>query len=325
MQAFIAAGSAIAGVFSPNRARTSLWVAFAGFLVALALFDAHPRIEGGLLKSFLWTAGDIAEYFVYAVSFFIVFWVVLDRWIQGRKLSRKRWPKREQVISEAIFSLTTQFIFLTTVLWLASLYFPERQRANMYTDISEYGWAYYGFTLLLVFFVHDTLFYWFHRLMHWEPLYRWIHKTHHESRDPTPFTTFHFHPVEAVLEAIAGKSIVIVFILMPWHPSVAAIWATGMILFNSIGHLGFEIYPSWWHRVPLFSGKTTAMHHYMHHQRVRGNYGLYFRFWDQLCGTEFKDYEQRYNAMFARIRDNRRDGAGARNPIAPKEAEMQNS
>lgn len=292
---------AIKREFSPNRAQTSIWIAFAGLMASLLAFDAHPRTQGGLFESFWRTTDDIAEYFAYAVAFFVVFWVGLDRLIQGRKLSRRRWPKRTQVISETIFSLVSQFIFLSTVLWMASLFMPEMRRSHMYTDISEYGLAYYALTLFLVFFIHDTAFYWSHRFMHTEKMYRWVHKTHHESRNPTPFTTFHFHPIEALFEAIAGQMILVVLILMPWHASVPAIWATGMIFFNSVGHLGYELYPSWWHRIPLLRQKTTGMHHYMHHQRVGGNYALYFRFWDQVCGTEFKDYEARYDRMFERI------------------------
>ncbi len=292
----------IKDTLSPNRARTSVAYALVGFLLALYFFDLHPDMTGGMFKTFLRTADEIVEYFVYAIVFFIVFWVLLDQYLAKRKLSRHRWPKLGQVISETIFSITSQFIFVSVGLWFTYLLIPNSMYEHSYSDISEYGIAYYLFTLLLVFFAHDTAFYWFHRLMHWEPMYKWIHKTHHESRDPTPFTTFHFHPVEAVLEAIAGQTILFILVLMPWHESVLAVWATGMILFNSIGHLGFEIYPSWWHKVPVVTNKTTAMHHYMHHQRVRGNYALYFRFWDRVCGTEFKDYEARYNAMFDKIK-----------------------
>ncbi len=294
-------------IISPNRARTSVWIAFAGLLVAVLLADAHPWMDGGVAETFAVTFDDIVEYFIFAIAFFIVFWVALDKVFQHRKLSRHRWPKREQVISEAIFSMATQFIFLAVAMWMMVVLFPEQARANRYEDVSEYGWAYYALTLFIVFFLHDTAFYWFHRMMHWPPLYRWIHKTHHESRDPTPFTTFHFHPIESILEAVGGKiALLTVMLTMPWHPSIGPIWMMGMIIFNSIGHLGYEIYPSWWHKVPLLSNKTTAMHHYMHHQRVRGNYALYFRFWDLVCKTEFKDYEARYDAMFEREREAKR-------------------
>ncbi len=30
----------------------------------------------------------------------------------------------------------------------------------------------------------------------------------------------------------------------------------------------------------------TATHHQLHHDRYQCNYGLYFRFWDRLCGTD---------------------------------------
>jgi sterol desaturase/sphingolipid hydroxylase (fatty acid hydroxylase superfamily) len=90
--------------------------------------------------------------------------------------------------------------------------------------------------------------------------------------------------------------------LMPWHISVPIVWGTGQILFNVIAHGGFEIYPRRWLEWPILRWKTPALHHYMHHQRVGGNYGLYFRFWDKLCGTEFKDFEQRYAQIFERDR-----------------------
>ncbi len=35
-------------------------------------------------------------------------------------------------------------------------------------------------------------------------------------------------------------------------------------------------------------GRTiiTASHHHLHHRHYRCNYGLYFRFWDKVCGTD---------------------------------------
>jgi sterol desaturase/sphingolipid hydroxylase (fatty acid hydroxylase superfamily) len=30
----------------------------------------------------------------------------------------------------------------------------------------------------------------------------------------------------------------------------------------------------------------TASHHEEHHAKYNCNYGLYFRFWDRLCGTD---------------------------------------
>ncbi|MBT5837055.1 MAG: fatty acid hydroxylase, partial [Hellea sp.] len=49
---------------------------------------------------------------------------------------------------------------------------------------------------------------------------------------------------------------------------------------------GWEIYPQSW--LDGWWGKNiiTASHHNLHHTNFKGNYGLYFRFWDKLCGTD---------------------------------------
>ncbi|MBC7619778.1 MAG: hypothetical protein H7293_12485 [Candidatus Saccharibacteria bacterium] len=35
----------------------------------------------------------------------------------------------------------------------------------------------------------------------------------------------------------------------------------------------------------------------MHHETARGNYGLWFTWWDRLCGTENVAYVQRFDAV----------------------------
>lgn len=35
----------------------------------------------------------------------------------------------------------------------------------------------------------------------------------------------------------------------------------------------------------------------MHHEKMRGNYGLYFNFWEHLIGTNHPDYESRFRAV----------------------------
>ncbi|MEM9173950.1 MAG: sterol desaturase family protein [Myxococcota bacterium] len=269
----------------------------------------HPAFQADPQRRLSFLFDEIQHYLLFAAGAFVLFWLVLDRPLARRKLARHPRPALGQVISESVFSIASKLVMVATSMWISYVAYTGGAADQRYTDLAEYGYAYYGFTLFAVFFVHDTWFYWFHRLMHRPELFRTIHRTHHESRDPTPFTTFHFHPLEAVLEGVAGKAIILPLMLLPWHTSVPIVWASGMVLFNTIAHLGYEVYPSWWHRVPILSGKTTAMHHYLHHQRVAGNYALYFRFWDRLCGTEFPDFEARYADRFRRE---------ARPPTAPQ-------
>jgi Flavodoxin reductases (ferredoxin-NADPH reductases) family 1 len=41
----------------------------------------------------------------------------------------------------------------------------------------------------------------------------------------------------------------------------------------------------------------TATNHSLHHTQYNGNYGLYFRFWDIVCGTELKDTRQLFSEI----------------------------
>ena len=40
---------------------------------------------------------------------------------------------------------------------------------------------------------------------------------------------------------------------------------------------------------------NTTTNHAMHHEKMRGNYGLYFNVWDRLMGTNHAEYEERFD------------------------------
>jgi sterol desaturase/sphingolipid hydroxylase (fatty acid hydroxylase superfamily) len=50
--------------------------------------------------------------------------------------------------------------------------------------------------------------------------------------------------------------------------------------------MGFEIFPKTWVNGWFGRHVITASHHDVHHSRYNSNYGLYFRFWDQLFKTD---------------------------------------
>lgn len=239
------------------------------------------------------------EYFLYGGIFFAVFTWGLAKWFPNRKLSRKPSHSGEQIWREVAFSLSSNVLSIATGLWLVLS--NEALQANMYRDIHGPGGIIYVVaTTFALFLAHDTCFYWSHRALHHPKLFPLFHRVHHDSVEPTPFTTFSFHPVESVIQDLNSLLALVILLVIPWHPASLVAFSLGVTLFNLLGHMGFEIYPRTWHRWPILGWKTTCYHHYMHHQRSGGNYGLYFRFWDRLCGTEFKDYEARQDALFAR-------------------------
>jgi ring-1,2-phenylacetyl-CoA epoxidase subunit PaaE len=133
--------------------------------------------------------------------------------------------------------------------------------------------------------------------MHLPRFYKFFHKVHHESTDPSPLTAFAFHPSEAVIEQMMG--FVLPFFL-PLNFWVIIVWQVFSMLNNVMAHLGYEMYPKGWVKFPLLKYKVASTHHNMHHQLFNGNYALYFTWWDKWMGTEFKEYETRHEQIFER-------------------------
>ncbi len=280
------------------KAYTSPIIAILGTVAALFALALHPDVQRSPSEIWEYFLGSNIEYFVYGIVFFVVFTLGLARLFPLRKLSKKPFPKWDQIIHEITFSISSNVVMLAAGIWIV---ISETQiLATQYTDIDQYGWPYALFLTFLLFFLHDAAFYWSHRIMHHKAFFNTFHRVHHDSVEPTAFTTYSFHPLEAVMQNLNSLLPVTALLVLPWHEVPLAIFGLGTIIFNVLGHLGFEIYPKNWHKWPILRWKTTGYHHYMHHQRSGGNYGLYFRFWDRLCGTEFKDYEQKQSALFGR-------------------------
>ncbi len=153
----------------------------------------------------------------------------------------------------------------------------------VYSDIHAYPLWWYPVSILLALFLHDTWFYWTHRWMHTPKLFRIAHAVHHASRPPTAWAAMAFHPWEALTGAIVVP--VLVFIV-PLHTSALGIILAIMTLMGVTNHMGWEAFPRFMVNGLLGRWLITATHHQRHHEEYRGNYGLYFRFWDHLCHTD---------------------------------------
>jgi ferredoxin-NADP reductase len=71
--------------------------------------------------------------------------------------------------------------------------------------------------------------------------------------------------------------------------------------FNNIkSHLGYEFFPNFFGKIPPFNFLVNATNHSLHHTQYNGNYGLFFRFWDILCGTELNTTDSTFNEIHKR-------------------------
>jgi lathosterol oxidase len=227
--------------------------------------------------------------FTGAAYFFFYVWRKKHYW--ASKI-QQRYPENKHVIREILYSVSTILIFGVVVLAITWAGFHGYTR--VYSNISDYGWTYLIFSILLMIVLHDTYFYWTHRLMHWKPLFKLVHRVHHLSINPTPFAAYAFHPIEAVVEI--GIIPLVVFTI-PHHGLVILVFSIYTLLLNVMGHLGYELFPKGFASHKFFKWHNTSTHHNMHHRLVKCNYGLYFNFWDRVMGTNHPDYEKAFDKV----------------------------
>jgi lathosterol oxidase len=237
---------------------------------------------------------NLARYLIMAGIPFLAFYVLFPEKVAKLKI-QSRLARRGDFIREFLHSVKNMAIFVAVGLLILKT--PLSEFTLYYRDIHAYPWWWIPVSVLLSLVIHDTYFYWLHRSIHHPRLFKTFHLLHHKSVNPSPLASYSFNFLEGVLEALV---LVPILVLVPLHPLGLLIFTTLALGINVYGHLGYELAPRWLRRTFLFELLNTSVHHNLHHSRFKGNYGLYFRFWDRLMGTEHPLYVQEYDRVQAR-------------------------
>lgn len=198
-------------------------------------------------------------------------------------------PKSKQIKSEIFRSAITSLIFgvsgtVMVILWQMGI-------IRIYTDWSEYPVWYHPFSLIAMLLLHETYYYWLHRWMHRPRIYRLVHKWHHDSIKTSSMTSFSFHPIESVLQAIVVPVLLLIF---PLHLYLLFALLMIMTISGTLNHASVELFPKGFEKHWLGKWLVGATHHDLHHRRFRYNYGLYFTFWDRWMDTESPEFEEKF-------------------------------
>ncbi len=141
---------------------------------------------------------------------------------------------------------------------------------------SEHPWYLLGLALVLP-VLHEAHFFVIHRLIHVPPLYKWVHSVHHNSVNPSPWSSLSMHPVEHLLYFATAAY----HLLIPSHP-VLVIYQLHMAGFGAVvGHVGFD-------KLEVTDEKAIDSHafaHYLHHKYFEVNYGDGLIPFDRWFGT----------------------------------------
>jgi len=222
-----------------------------------------------------------ARYFVIAGLFYWLLWVRPEEQVGATRLAARR-PDAKTVGFEIRMSLASSVIYAIPGAIVIEAY--DRGGTAIYTELGGVaGLLYLPVSVLIYLLIHDAYFYWTHRAMHHPALFRATHLAHHRSKQPTAWAAFSFHPWEAIISAWLLPAVAFV---VPIHLGGVFFLLIFMTYCSVANHAGWEIVPRRWLAGPLGRVFITASHHNVHHKDYQANYGLYFRFWDQLFGTD---------------------------------------
>jgi Delta7-sterol 5-desaturase len=231
------------------------------------------------------------RYFVFAGTAFLVLYVFFSNYFRHLKIQSKH-AGRKDFIREISNSLITAAIFAGAA--YIFLYTELRDFSQLYTNTSDYAWWWMPLSVVVALIIHDTYFYWSHRIVHHPKLYKKVHLEHHKSVNPSPWTSYSFHFWEGILQVLI---LPLLIFIIPMHISMAIVFSTFVLIFNVLGHSGYEFIPAFIRKSPLFSIVASATYHNLHHEKYNCNYGLYFRWWDKWMGTEHPEYTETYDKV----------------------------
>jgi len=256
----------------------------------------HPPTVADLFAAFAYFSGlSLERYLVFvAISFAALWWLA----------RRPGWRARIQPGAASAQQLKRELFLSGTAILIGGAIAPMlmllglRQQLAFYRNIADHGWFYFFFSIVLMMFVRDTLFYWFHRAMHHRSVFRFAHRSHHLSTNPNPWTSYSVHPIESIFDTVI--TFVVILFFVPKHPLAYLIFLWLDAAVAVMGHVGIEIYPRGFSRHWLGRWLNTSTAHNAHHATARHNYSFYFLFWDRLMGTLDPEYDRRFDAATER-------------------------
>lgn len=153
--------------------------------------------------------------------------------------------------------------------------------------------AFFGWLLILP-LILSAHFYFIHRLLHWPPLFKRVHKLHHRNIHIGPWSGMSMHPVEHIIYI----SSVLIHFIVASHPVIVLLHLYTRCMAPAFSHSGFEKL--------LLKDKTLTesadFHHQLHHRYFECNYGNVDMPWDRWFGSVHDGSEEATLAVKERRR-----------------------
>lgn len=181
--------------------------------------------------------------------------------VQGgpRSDNPTRQLKREEHIRKAYVHVVSSHVL--SVAAFVALFRPSSLGIETSHETAP-GWSRTLLTLVAWHGIFDTYFYWAHRALHHRAIYAYVHKQHHEFKEPTGVAALYAHPVEDLL--VNSVSTFLGPVLFPAHGSVLLIYFALRFHETTDAHSGYDFPWSPWRWLGALHGgvagsKRTAL------------------------------------------------------------------
>ncbi|MDP3270146.1 MAG: sterol desaturase family protein [Legionella sp.] len=239
----------------------------------------------------------LAVYGSMVAIYFITGWVIGK--IVANRPDLKIQKGKEVLRENEIVDIKQSMISLISVSFLIGLGYTLQKHGYTLFPIPDYSLLQmiilYPLFWIMSLIIYDTWFYWIHRLMHIQPIFKYVHAWHHRKSLRT--ISVWANNSDTVWDNLILQSYwCFAFILFPFPPIVLFTHKIYDHITGLIGHSGYEISGS----LPLkFKMIVAVVHHDQHHSAVKYNFATHFTWWDRMIGTLHPDYDDQ-NQSFKR-------------------------
>lgn len=304
------AGTAPLFVWPPQPAKLMAWLPHYLFPYNILFFVSAliwwhwivPPVE--VMQTLAW--GWVLKLFVMNAVAVFLWYGAFELQLYVRRTQENRFKYNGKFPSEQpsdVFWFKSQNIdnvlrgFLSGVpIWTATQVVVLWAFANGYAPWLSWAdnWVWLAVLTLLVPVIHEFHFFCIHRLIHTPLLYKWVHSVHHNSVNPSPWSSLSMHPVEHALYFAT----IFYHLILPSNP-IIALYQLHVAGFGAVpGHVGFD-------KVEITDETALESHayiHYLHHKYFEVNYGDGLIPIDKWLGTFHDGSKEADERMKARYR-----------------------
>jgi len=230
-----------------------------------------------------WVVAGLGTFIIHEACYFLVYipWLAAD-FIPFLRNNYKIQPTKDN--NWALhWRCLKQLLFLHFVIEFPMVLMAHNlfKYGGMSTDYQKIpSWWTIAWQMFAFLAVEDFYFYWIHRLLHYGPFYKYIHKVHHHHAAPFGIAAEYAHPIETLF---LGFGTALGPVLFANHLVTIWVWLLVRVFQTVEVHSGYNFPWSLNNLIPFWGG---AEFHDYHHMAFTGNYSSTFTWWDKIFGTD---------------------------------------